>query len=583
MILQQIQNEIDDFENKDITIVPGFSFNQKATIERIYRYYHSRYETGDIDADGDKKYFFNINKHPCDVMTKAIDFDTKDIQVQTASGGSPLKTWFFERDLKFWFKDKKFGKVLNRIFWELPIFGSVVVKVIEGTPYFVDLRNFVVEQSSDVLKKANYLIERHNFTVPEFRKVGRELGWDNLEEAIEKFRETNTRYLVVYERYGEVEEDNYKYERVYVADVGKDEIDERTGETKPRSGVILSKKEITIDDLPYWEFHLRKIPGRWLGVGNVEILFDPQVRINENDNLEAKGSYWASLHLFQTRSDDFNRNLKTEVRDGEVLSAEEPLTQVEIAERNLAFFNNVAERWISNRDELTFSYDVVSGERLPAGTPLGAARIAAVMAGNYFDQIREDVALEVKDFLFEMIIPQFEKEISSEHVLRLAGDDLDKINNLIIEEKTTEAVFDFVKKNKRLPSLIQQKALKAAVSQRVKKGKEKLVVVPKGYYQGLKYKIDIIITGEQKNAVVRAQSLFAALQAITADPTLLTDPIKRKVFSQWLEQGGLNIFDLQGEVEEPTPDKIIPPRVGGGVSRPAVIAPVSAPPAEKTL
>ena len=97
-----INQERADFETKDILIVEGFSFNQKQTINRIYRYYNSKFENGDTDADGDKKYFYNIVRNPCKVTTKGIDFDPKDIRILTASGGSPLQTWFFERDLKYW-------------------------------------------------------------------------------------------------------------------------------------------------------------------------------------------------------------------------------------------------------------------------------------------------------------------------------------------------------------------------------------------------------------------------------------------------------------------------------------------------
>ena len=39
-ILKQINEEIFNFKNKNITIVPGLTFNQPDTIEKIYFYYH---------------------------------------------------------------------------------------------------------------------------------------------------------------------------------------------------------------------------------------------------------------------------------------------------------------------------------------------------------------------------------------------------------------------------------------------------------------------------------------------------------------------------------------------------------------
>ena len=63
---QLISNELSEYENRDIEIVPGLSFNHKATLERIYFYYMSKFQTGSmdqygdqIDDEGDKKYFYN--------------------------------------------------------------------------------------------------------------------------------------------------------------------------------------------------------------------------------------------------------------------------------------------------------------------------------------------------------------------------------------------------------------------------------------------------------------------------------------------------------------------------------------------
>jgi len=578
MIINEIRKEIEDFKSQNIQIVEGFYFNQRATIEQIYLYYNSKFETGDIDDEGMRKYFFNIVRNPCKVTTKAIDFDTKHIKIQTAAGGEPLRTWFFERDLKFWMKDQNFGKTLNRIFAELPIFGSVVLKVVNGKPYFVDLRNFIVTQDADTLSGSDIIIETHYYTPMEFRRVGKEMGWDNIEDAIERYRFMDKPYITVYERYGEVgttdEKGNktYSYKRLIMADVGVDRKDSKTGDTVPYSGVTLS--EVEVDTHPYWEFHLEKIPGRWLGVGIVEILVDAQIRENEIANLQAKSSLWTALRIWQTRDEGVNRNLFTDMLNGEILNVESEITQVDMADRNLAMYNQETDKWLKNRDELTFSYDVIRGERLPAGTPLGSARLAAAMTGSHFDQVRENVALEIKEFLYKVIIPKFLKENSKEHYLRLVGEDLDKYNDLLIIDKAKKGLIRFVATKKKIPSKEQYEVMKAAIEERVKQGTEKLVSIVKDAYKDIKYKIDIIITGEQKDTMAMTQVYFAALQAITADPTLLTDPRKKKIFYKALENSGVNPLDLEPEVEARGMERLIqrmplPRGAGGGVSRPA--------------
>jgi len=585
-MLATIQAEKKEFENDNIQVVDGYLFNQRSTLNRIYLYHNSKYINGDTDDEGQKKFFFNIVRNPCKVTTKAIDFDTKHINIQTAGGGTPLKTWFLERDLKFWMKNQNFGAVLNRIFLELPIFGSVVIKMVDGKPEFVDLRNFIVEQSADDLKSAKYIIERHLYSPREFMKVGETLGWEGIDKAVEEYRKMDSHYLTVYERYGEEEivdpkgNKTYEYRRTYVADVGVNKIDEHLGNVSSYSGVVLRTDKI--EENPYWEFHLEKLPGRWLGIGVVETLFDAQIRVNEISNLQSKSSFWSSLRVWQTRDEGINRNLFTDVANGEIMNSEQEITQIDMADRNLAGYTQETDKWMSNRDELTFSYDVVRGERLPAGTPLGSARLASAQAGSHFDQLRENIALRIKEFIFDVMIKEFKKQNTGEHLLRIAGEDLDKVRDLMVKQKSKTALFDFLKRKHKFPSETQHIAIKAGIEERVKSSKEILLDIPKGFYKDIKYYIDIIISGEQKDTSVFGQTMFAGLQAVSQDPTLLTDPTKKKFFAKYLESGGASIIDFEPEVQQMQGiEQLMPKSVGGGISRPAAMS--NAPAAETTV
>lgn len=593
-LLRTINKEIENFRTKQISITPGlisgestatagsagFTFNQYDTIQQIILYHNSKFATGPTDDEGDRKYFYNINRNPCKVFSKAIDFDTKNIRLLTVEGGDTLKTWFMERDLKFWMRDKQFGKVLNRIFIDIPVYGSVVLKIVDGKPEFVDLRNFIVDQSSDSLDQANYIIEIHNYSSGEFRKIGKKMGWksEDVQKVIDEFHKMkNTSHIKLYERYGELEEGEdvktYTFKRSFVADVGIDDYDQYGRLVSQHVGVELASEEW--EGNPYWEFHASKVPGRWLGVGVVEELFEPQIAENQNTNLQNKSSFWAALKLFQTRDSAINRNLMTDTRNGDILNTDSEITPINMASsENLAFFNQQDIKWLRNRDELTFSYDVVQGERLPAGTPLGSAQIAMTQTLSYFEQIQENIAMDIKEMLYEVIIPQFEKDNTVEHTLRLVGKDLDAYIGMIKNEMVFKEIIRQVTSGKPFPTSEEKDAMEIAISESIKQGKEKLLKIPKGFYKDVKYDVDIDITGESVDTRVRQATIFAILQAITSDPMMTQDPMKKKILYMIAENGGINPNDFF-EVEKKDVASMMPQisplgRAGGGVSVPAL-------------
>lgn len=586
-VLREVNREIDEFRNKPVTVVPGLTFNQYETVKQIYFYYNSKFTTGNVDDEGDRKYFYNIVKNPCKVFSKAIDFDTKNIRLLTAGGGDPLNTWFMERDLKYWMRDQQFGKVLNRIFKELPIFGSVVIKIVDGKPYFVDLRNFVVKQNADTLDDAAYIIEKHNLTVGQFRQIAKDMKWEQakVNKTIEEFRKMkDTGTIRLYERYGEYANTDaegnttYDYRRIFIADVGVDELDNYGRVKVEHSGVELENK--VYDGHPYWEFHAEKMAGRWLGIGVVESLFEPQIRANELTNVQAKATYWMGLQVFQTRDASINRNMLTDVRNGEIINVDSEITKVDISERNLAYFNQDDQKWMRNRDELTFSYDVVQGERLPAGTPLGSAQLAVTQTLSYFEGIQENIALDIKEMLYKVIMPKFQKENTMEHTLRLVGQDLDQYIQMVKNEYVFKEVVRIAVEQGKLLTKEEADAIGIGVEAAIKSEKEKLITLPTNFYKDIKYDVDIDITGEAIDTRVRSATLFAILQAITADPSMLQDPVKRKFLYTMGEDGGVNMNDYL-DVVPTTPGDVVPQEQqqmgGGGVSAPMLNQAVQGP------
>ena len=564
-----IEGELQNFK-EPITILDGWDFNQKEQLEFNISYYNSKFLDGDIDTDGLKLYFLNTIRSACGTTTKAIDLDTRDINLVNSPGGNELKVWFYQRDLKYWLKSQQFGRVLNRISEELPKMGSVVLKYNAGDVHFVDLRNFICEQNADSLDFSNYIIEVHYYTPVEFRKIAKKKGWENIDKVMDLYRGSKEQYIRVFERYGEVETNGFfDYKMVLVADIPSDIKKNDLAKFEINGDIILAEK--LVDRHPYKEIHINKIPGRWLGVSIPEILSENQIRINEILNQQVKSSYWNSLRLWQTRDPGAARNLLGDAENGDVLRVDEPLQIVDMQDRNLSHFTAEMQMLQQNSQEQTFSYDVIRGERTPAGTPLGSAQLSAAMTMSFFDQMRENIALEIKDLLWRFVIPGFEKTANKEHFLKIVGEDLQRINEMIKAQNVNTRVLEYIRTKGILPDTNQVKIFKELEEERVSNIKERHFKVPAGWYKNIQYDIDIVITDESQSATVKAQSLIQAFQMITADPTILQDPIKKKIFGKYLEQVGINLYDLEAEIiktNEPAMQSV--GGAGGGVSAPPV-------------
>jgi len=576
-MINTIQGELTNFK-QDIQITDSWSFNQRDTIEQAILYYNSKYRDGDLDEEGNKVYFYNIVRAVCGTTTKAIDIDTKDIILTNAPGGDPLKVWLYQRDLKYWLKNKEFGKLLNRISRDLPQFGSIVLKKVGNEVHFVDLRNFICEQNAETLDLSNYIIEQHLYTPNEFKKIAKVSGWNNIDEVLKAYKGSKAQYIRVFERYGEVEDEDgvSDYKMILIADLPSD-VKRNTDYKYQMGSEGIELARASRERHPYFEIHINKVSGRWLGVGIPEMLSDNQIRINEVVNNEVRSSYWNSLRLWQTRDTGVVRNLFSDARDGEVLIVNDEVKQVPMVDSNLTHSETEIQRWEANSKEQSFTYDILRGERTPAGTPLGSAQLSAAQAISFFDQIREDIAMEIKALLRVFIIPTFKKTAKGEHLLRIAGEDIDKINQLITNTNVFNKAIEFIRKNNRVPS--QEFIELTKLVEKEKNRKEVSLKIPDGWYENIDYDIDIVISGESQAVAAKANALIYAFQVVTSDPTALTDPVKRKMLSEYLGLSGISLADLEAEVPQIRQD--MPEEVGargGGVS-----APMATPTGEVTL
>lgn len=581
-ILGRIREEKQTFRTKSVRIAKGMLFNQYNTLQRIELYYNSQFETGEFDDDGFKKYFYNINRKPCEIATKEIDLDTKDIIIRPENGDYLLAD-IMARRFKQWTKDQGFAKDLNEYAEEAPKYGTVVVKKVPktGRLHTVDLVNgfIITNQNAKSLDYTN-IIEPHIYTYDEIRQQ----GWDEakVNQLVRLYQALDKTEIEVDERYGYVRESELKEggatdKMVYTLAIvgGAEEVETAGDQGKVQEqGVVLY--HMPIAKHPYKEWHFAKIKKRWLGLGFVETLFDPQMARNESKYYKRKGMLWTTLHIFQTDDDTVNKNMMLDAKDGEVIKRSRgtaPIAPVPVEERNLAEYQSEDNDWDRNAMDLTFSTEIVGGEKLPVNTPATVAVITDANVKRFFDKKREDFGIFVKSLCVDDIMPQFVEKTAEEHIFSLAGSyqDRDQFEKFILEARLTAAFEKYIADNGAVPSLEEWNQLQETEAMRLASRPSLDIKIPKDTFKNFKHRLDVVITKENEDTEADIQGRLAFMNLVTSNPNALLDPLTRPIMLELAHRYGLKNVRIPNLPARP------PQQAGPGMQQQAAPAQASMP------
>lgn len=589
-IFRQIRDERQDFLQNSIEVVPNYLFSQYNTVKKIHLYYNSHYEKGDYeDVNGvlKKKVFHNLSAWRCEIATKMIDLDVKDFTLISNDPNQDLNVYLLEKELKAWLKTSDMGMLLNQISEYLPKYGSCVIEKTKDGADMIDLRYLYNDQACKTLKDARYINIKYFMSHQDMRKMKGK--WDNVDEAIEKFsgqyrmgydlngvqKSTNNLgnlfsegaalnpvsegapLVEVWKRYGEVplswftdnEDDSNEYVMAKYIVTGIDQytMTDNNQAILAEDGLVLYKEQI--DELPLKEVHYNKTEGRWLGIGIVESLFEPQRRINEIKNQENRAMEMGSVQVFQTKDDLVVSNVTTDMQNGQILKVRSEITPIATESRNIPAFKEIAEGIEAHSDNLTFSRDVVSGENPPASSTLGAIQIQTQQTTAVFDYKKENIGLFLTEFIEDLVFPQLEAKLNREHVLRITGsfDEMLKLRNNYATNMANQEFIDMmIKDDKAQPEQVIWDTLYEKYLTKISVFGDKIwTAVQKNFFKNLDYYVDLTITGENRNVYAQVNNANALLATIGKDPTILTDPVKKKILFKALSAMGWNLSELE--------------------------------------
>jgi hypothetical protein len=596
-LARQMKN---NFTKLNAQIVTGLQYNQFRLIRTCHFYSNSQFEYGMVDENGNDKFFHNIVNPRCDHATKNIQLDTKDVTVTTDLENSYWRSWVMRMELREWMREAKFGQLLNRMAANLPKFGTEIWKRVydiddDGEKVMrivaVDLRSVILDQTADTLLDSQIFAERMVMRADKIRDMVDAGGWDKtaVESLLkgtpvkkdkfvnEQDMQSSSAYSLtdvlpsydIYELWGHVPE-NWLPSTMFKDGQQPDPAKTRYvmavlgGVESGGSEEVLFCEDAEETDFPYKANHIRKVPGRFLGIGNIELLIPLQIRINELTNRFYQAIRMGSMHLFQSRGVGLQRNLMQDSQDGDIIESRSPIEPIATEIRAFMQYQNEVDHILKSADELCSTPEIVTGSNMPAGTPFRLGAALGVNAAKIFDLIRQDSGLFIAEVIEDWVMPELANELSEEHVLELMGssDEMGAFLEAYRKSVLANQVKDYVMKNFYLPSDQEYKAAEQALSDQMSKGHNKLKV-EKDFFGAEdmdKYRLLCDPTGESHDKEAEQTTLGTVLQMIGQNPAIMQDQMTRTIIGRILEMSSISPLKLGAFVAQPP----APPQPGEG-------------------
>ena len=550
-IFTQIENEINDYLTGTIEISEGYRFSQYKLIKRLMLYANQIYPKGKLDKQGNYKFWTDIIQPRIDSEVKNIDFDTKDILLYSDAEKDSGYMLLCNLSLKEWMRDNQQSVEFNEAIEEGSGWGNVVWEKTKGGYERWDAKNFyVINQQAKSLNETP-IIKRAILTQSDLR--AKDGIWNKVDEVITNcgnrgFSQTpqgvlenkETPYYEIYQRDGEISTealqeaqgkkggspDKYVLARIVVAGL--------------KRGDSAGKYVLYADELPgqmsdhYKEYHRGRYNGRWWRTGIIELLLDIQTRANQISNQIAQGLEWTSKALFTGTDRLLANNILTDLNNGDYIKGEN-VRQLEVRMQGLDQLIADWNRLMQIADRLCNSYEVVNGESAPANTPFKLQALNNQNANKLFDFIREKLELAVQEVFQDWVMPDLLKNLKAKDVLRLTGDAdmMNRYYEMVVNAWYIKNLLALPPHTPEMAAAIKEKKLQELMSK-----SEQFMKAQKGWLDGVKPRVAVVISGENVSLEKDQASLATFIQ-------LEMDPVRRTaLIEKAMKRSGIDVENL---------------------------------------
>lgn len=551
-----------NYEGSSLEKISGLYRSQYNVIKMCEYYSDSRY----LDAHygnvlhRDRQIpvpFYNIVNYRVALAKTATDLDIKDIQIVSDNPKYQVHSMLLNREAYEWMKKEEFSRTLNVMGQTRPKYGGYLVKKTETDGKLkIDVVRWtnVFNDQNDIL--GGPIVECHHMSPVEIKR--KDGVWDNVIDVLKAHKKMKDKdrptVIDVYEITGEfpvamyknaegleeTDDDVYTYsmQHYFVADVdGKK--------------YKLFCEELSGEMTDYYEYLSWEDNGFGLGRGVIEDSEEAQVWTNDAVVNESIAMSLAGRVGIKTNSKKLGNNILAHDH-GKIyeLGKDEDMNSFSLAPAALGQYQNQIEKWRAQADNVTSSFNAVTGEQPPSGTPYSQTALLNQVATKPFDYKREEWGIHLTKIFDKWVIPYLIKKLKKEHILvsEFSDAELDVIDESFSAYNANKEIIKEVLKGNIVSPMQQDEMMEGYKSHIKKLGKKRFLEIPKDYFSDIECKVTVITTGEQKNKAVILQSLSTILQTIqgsfnpnTGTFAILENPELLKIFKEIVELSGSGI------------------------------------------
>lgn len=585
----QLVREMEELDRNGITTFSEHvQQSMREDINTTEAYLNSKHISGDRDALGREKPFYNIVIAARNIWYRATDIDRKNIVVRATKLSDEVKAFLGTIFLHQWMKKSNFGKFLNDWGLSLSNHGSSIIEFIEKGDELhcevLDWNNLIVDP---IDFDNNIKIKKLWYTPAQLkRKEGYDKEMvddllDNLttrKDSTGQQKDNKSGYIQVYEVHGELplsfitdkesDEDTYVHQmHVLSFQTKNNSKDEEECYTLYRGREKQSPMMIT---------HLIKKDGQTYTGGAPKNLFEAQWMVNHTQKNVKDHLDLASKIVFQTSDETFvGQNMLSSIENGDILKHKinEPLARL-ASSADVSALQAFKADWQNIANQINGISEAMQGQNAPSGTAWRLFEAQLQESHSLFELMTETKGLYLIEMMTRYVIPHIKKKLnnSDEIAAILEEYQIKQLDGLYVPNEVTRRINN-IKKDTILSGELYDPGFEAATMAEANseitgslKGNQRFIKPSeiddktwKEVFDGMEWDLDIDVTGEGQDVKSAMATLTTVFQTIASNPTILQDPNIKMIFGKILSMSNaMSPLELQGMTSSPTPQMTQP-------------------------